>query len=411
MHLHTPPETAAHRTMHASSKEDASSPPHTDKGSRKKSIAKRIVYYSGAAITFLAVGGFLFIKLNTGAAATFADQALRPAIGDNQVIFLEGIYFQMADLFDRIKYSIVKPPNLYIASGSIPISAPQMQGQAVSSTLALSPIAVPGVTPADGAGVWRNIPLDLFPGQIVMADTFVNPDPSRPYAFVTLVQMDMSRLRLSSVAGTQEPGAKAGKPGPGIIPRTVQESGALVAAFNGGFQYRDGRYGMIVGKTTYLPLKKDLATLVAYADGTLRIVKYEGQDLGTNIVFIRQNCPMLIENGVVASNDQANKKLWGRTVSPGIYTWRSGIGITASGTLVYAVGNSLTPATLATALQAAGAVNAMQLDINPFWVRFNVFDHFASGTYTHFTVMNGIQDGAYQYLHGYQKDFFYVTKA
>ncbi len=371
---------------------------------------KRFVYASAAVIALLAIGGVLFIKLDTGAAATFADQALRPAIGDNQVIFLEGVYFQMADLFDRIKYSLVKPPDLYIASGSVPIPASGARG-GPTSTLALSPIAVPGVAPADGAGVWRNIPLDLFPGQIVMADTFVNPDPSRPYAFVTLVQMDMSRLRLSSVAGTQEPGAKAGKPGPGVIPNTVQKSGTLVAAFNGGFQYRDGQYGMIVGKTTYLPLKKDLATLVAYADGTLRIVKYEGQDLGANITFIRQNCPMLIENGIVASNDQANKKLWGRTVSPGIYTWRSGIGITASGTLVYAVGNSLTPATLAAALQAAGAVNAMQLDINPFWVRFNVFDHYASGTYAHFTVMKGIQDGARQYLHGYQKDFFYVTKA
>ena len=374
-----------------------------------KSRVKRIIRYSFLALAGMILGGFLFIKYDTSGAANFADQTLRPAIGDSRVIFLENIYFQFADLFDRVKYSIIKPTNLYIASGSEPIATSTISTE--SSTLVLSPIAIPGIAPADGAGIWRNISLDRFPGSIVMADTFINPDPSRPYAFVTLIQMDMTRLRLWSVAGIQEPGAKVGNPGPGIIPKTVQRDGALVAAFNGGFQYRDGQYGMIVGKKTYLPLKKDLATLVAYTDGTVRIVKYEGQDLGKNVVFVRQNCPMLIENGVIASNNQKNKALWGRTVNPGIYTWRSGLGVTAKGNLVYAVGNSLTPSTLAAALQAAGAVNAMQLDINPYWVRFNVFDHFANGTYSSFVPMQGLQNGAYSYLHGYQKDFFYVTAA
>ncbi len=370
---------------------------------------RRILLWLVAGSATVAFGGLLFIKLDTADAAKFTDQTLRPALGDGSVLFAEGIYFQTVDLFDRFKYSLVKPSNPYIASGSIAISP--SGNNSPSSALTLAPIAVSGATQADGAGKWRGIPLDSFPGKIVMADTFVNPDPQRSYAFVTLVKMDMSQLRLWSVAGTQEPGAKVGKPGPGIIPETVQSNGSLVAAFDGGFQYRDGQYGMIVGKEVYLPLKKDLATLVAYANGTVRIVKYEGQNLGSNVVFVRQNCPMLIENGVLASNDQSNKALWGRTVSPGIYTWRSGLGITARGNLIYAVGNALTPSTLAAALQAAGAVNAMQLDINPYWVRFNIFDHFLNGTYSHFTVMNGIHDGSYRYLHGYQKDFFYVTKA
>ncbi len=374
-----------------------------------RSFLRRFLYSIFIFFATIAVSGFLFVKFDTADAAKLADQALRPAIGDGQVIFLEGIYFQIVDVFDRIKYSIVKPPNLYVASDSVPIAL--SDGRLPTSTLALSPISVSGVSSTDGAGIWRNIPLDLFPGRIVAARTFVNPDPMRPYAFVTLIQMDMASLRLWSVAGTQEPAAKVGKPGPGIIPKSTQGNGMLVAAFNGGFQYRDGQYGMMVGKTTYLPLKKDIATLVAYTDGTVRIVKYEGQDFGKNISFIRQNCPMLIENGIIASNDQANTALWGHTVSPGIYTWRSGIGITANGNLIYAVGNSLTPSTLAAALQAAGAVNAMQLDINPYWVRFNIFNHYAGGAYDHFALMKGLQDGSHSYLNGYQKDFFYVTKA
>ena len=376
---------------------------------RKRSLIRRVICSFTILIALIALGGFFFVTFDSASAATFADQTLRPAIGDGQVIFLEGIYFQLSDVLNRIKYSIVPPPNLYVVSGTVPVSS--LEESAQSSTFSLAPISVPGIVPASGAGIWRAIPLGLFPGQVVLADTFVNPDRSRPYAFVTLIKMDMSRLRLWSVAGTQEPGGKVGKPGPGVIPQSVQKSGALVAAFNGGFQYRDGQYGMVVGNTTYVPLKKNLATLVAYANGKVRIVNYKGQNLGANVVFVRQNCPMLIENGAIVSDNQANKVLWGRTVNPGIYTWRSGVGVTARGNVVYAVGNSLTPSTLAAALSAAGAVNAMQLDINPYWVRFDVFGNYASGTYQHFVPMSGIHDGAYRYLHGYQKDFFYVTKA
>lgn len=375
-----------------------------------KRIAKRTAFTFLIGVITIGIAGFFFVKFDTADAAKLADSTLRPTIGDSRVIFLEGIYFQAMDLYDRIKYTFIKPPNIYIASGSVPLAPTTSTTK--SSPFPLAPITVPGVTQASGAGVWRNIPLGSFPNQIVMADTFVNPDPQRAYAFVTLVKMDMSHLRLWSVAGTQEPGAKVGKPGPGVIPAAVQHSGSLVAAFNGGFQYRDGQYGMIVGTTTYLPLKKNLATLIAYASGTVRIVNYQGQPLGRNIVFIRQNCPMLIENGtIVSNNNQSNKALWGRTVNPGIYTWRSGLGITAKGNMIYAAGNSLTPSTLAAALKAAGAVNAMQLDINPYWVRFAVFNNFQNGSYTHFTIMKGMQDGSYSYLHGYQKDFFYVTKA
>ncbi len=361
-------------------------------------------------MAIMMVGGFFFVKLDTSLAANVADQVLRPAIGDRQVVFLEGVYFQLLDVFHRIKYAIVTPENLYMASGTISLAS--STGAGPSSTLSLAPISVPGETSsATGAGIWRGVPLDAFPGKIVVADTFVNPDPQRPYAFVTLVKMDMTKLRLWAVAGTQEPGGKVGKPGPGVVPASVQKGGSLISVFNGGFQYSDGQYGMVVGTTTYVPLKKNLATLVAYADGTVKIVKYEGQNFGKGVVFIRQNCPMLIEDGVIATTNQTSKALWGRTVNPGIYTWRSGLGVTAKGNLVYAVGNSLTPTTLAAALKAAGAVNAMQLDINPYWVRFDIFNSYKNGTYADFSIMKGMQDGSYHYLHGYQKDFFYVTKA
>ncbi|HUO75411.1 MAG TPA: phosphodiester glycosidase family protein [Candidatus Paceibacterota bacterium] len=367
--------------------------------------SRRTIFTILTVLVLVIIGGVLFIELNTSAAATFTDEILRPLIGDARVIALEKLFFNTTDTINRLKYKVSTPQDPFLHPSGTPIPA----SAANSSNLDLSVVQTAALMPIMGEGEWNDIPLDLFPGKVVVADTFIRPDPARSYAFVTLVQMDMSKLRLWSVAGTKEPGGQVGKPGPGIIPPDIQRAGRLVAAFDGGFQYRDGQYGMIVGDTTYLPLKNDLATLVGHADGRIEIVDYTGQSLGNDVIFVRQNCPMLVEHGVVESKDDVNRALWGRTITSDIYTWRSGIGITAKGNLLFAVGNALVPSTLATALKAAGAVDAMQLDINPNWVRFNVFDHYSSAGYSSAPIMQGIRDGSQSYLHGYNKDFFYLT--
>ncbi len=370
---------------------------------RRRSWKRAIGWGLGAGCLALA-GAVLFIKLDTEAAANLTDGVLRPLLGDANVIALEKLFFNASDQINRVMSAVEKPKSPSLGHAG-PLAASWQD-----STLQLSTVPTAFDPPLDGEGAWRQIPLSLFPRRVVLADAFVRPDPARPYAFVSIVQMDMSKLRLWSVAGTVEPGGKAGKPGPGVIPKSVQAQGTLVAAFDGGFQYRDGRYGMIVGKTVYLPLKKDLATLVGYADGRLRILKYEGQPLGGGVAFVRQNCPMLIQDGVMETQDDANRALWGRTITSDMYTWRSGIGLTSGGNLLFAVGNALVPSTLASALKAAGAVDAMQLDINPNWVRFNVFDGFSNGAYVSAPIVPGIKDGSSSYLNGYQKDFFYLTK-
>ena len=50
--------------------------------------------------------------------------------------------------------------------------------------------------------------------------------------------------------------------------------------------------------------------------------------------------------------------------------WRSGIGVTAAGDVVYVMGDALSVQSLADLLHRAGAVNAMQLDINRNWISF-----------------------------------------
>jgi hypothetical protein len=71
--------------------------------------------------------------------------------------------------------------------------------------------------------------------------------------------------------------------------------------------------------------------------------------------------------------------VWGGTCpcGPGLhgseYQWRSGLGVTADGALVYVVGPQLDPVQVADLLVRAGAVRGMELDINPTWPVFASF--------------------------------------
>ena len=53
--------------------------------------------------------------------------------------------------------------------------------------------------------------------------------------------------------------------------------------------------------------------------------------------------------------------------------WRSGLGVTANGALVYVGGPGLDIFDLANILVRAGAVRAMELDINTDWVNFSSY--------------------------------------
>ncbi|HVZ12720.1 MAG TPA: phosphodiester glycosidase family protein [Patescibacteria group bacterium] len=347
---------------------------------------------------------YLFIKTHQLAAANFADDFLRPHIGTQATLDLEAFFFKLEDIANRAKYTFVKPPEQKFTFTAFKFSYSKLNNQ-------LAPTPIPKLTnlPAlSGEGVWTLI--NTGSGAAMMERTFVRPDPERDYALVSLVKMDMSKLTLGITAGTYEPGERA-MPGKGYIPKNIQASNLLIAAFNGGFKRTDGEYGMIVGKDVYLPLKKNLATLVIYNDKKPQIVRFRGQNLGQDVVAIRQNGPMLLENGHDTTGSPAwNMQTWGLTTTNSMYTWRSGLGITKDGNIVYAAGSSLVPSTLARALHAAGAVNAMQLDINSAWVRFVLFEPKGNGTYTYLPLQKDLINGGYQYLHGYQKDFFYVYK-
>jgi hypothetical protein len=144
---------------------------------------------------------------------------------------------------------------------------------------------------------------------------------------------------------------------------------ALIAAFNSGFRLGVSGGGWYSDGRTAVPLVDGAASLVVYADGTATVGKW-GRDvsLGPDVSQVRQNLGLLVDGGAPVPGLAPGR--WGATLGGVSNTWRSGLGVNAAGDLIYAGGPGLDPAQLASVLVAAGAVRAMELDINPMWVLF-----------------------------------------
>ena len=202
---------------------------------------------------------------------------------------------------------------------------------------------------------------------------YLRPDSLHTSYLSAVVWMSGKHTRLELHPGQSDPGKLSlwsQKP-------RINNSKAtgLMAAFNSGFKLKDARGGYFENGHTIGILTPDAASLVVYSNGSTDIGAW-GSDVRMTpyVVSVRQNLQLLIENGRLATNlDAAVKANWGTTVGPSTNVWRSGIGITATGDLVYAAGDALSARTLATLLLRAGTVRAMQLDINKSWVSFMWF--------------------------------------
>ena len=111
---------------------------------------------------------------------------------------------------------------------------------------------------------------------------------------------------------------------------------------------------------------------MVYANGTSTVGEW-GRDvtMTSDVVSVRQNLDLLVDGGQpVPGLNAADTTQWGYTLGNQVYVWRSGLGVTADGALVYVGGPGLNITDLADLLARAGAVRAMELDINTDWVNF-----------------------------------------
>lgn len=364
------------------------------------------------------------------AGAGMAD-AIRSVVGPGPVAALESTSFTIQDAYNQflaardggqkaISLAQTSSPGMLAApivriihAGSAPTSS-TVQGSAVSGAGKLAVITqqsdVLSAAPQIGwsaYGPWLN-------GSPVMAQSLVSLDPARSYAGIALVRIDLSKLQLHMMPGSQEPShapdVVAVLPHMGLTPAADQAR--LVAAFNGGFKAVNGRYGMVANGVTLLPPQIGLATVAIYKDGHVALGAW-GPDIvpSADLVALRQNCPPIIQNGQISPQVYIdNTTLWGNTVGNRAITWRTGLGLTQDGRyLIYAVGNATTVDTLAAALLQAGAYNAMQLDINHPYAHFVTYQSTSGAGQTAVPLLNQMESNPRLYLVPNQRDYFYLT--
>ncbi|MGH9115989.1 MAG: phosphodiester glycosidase family protein [Acidimicrobiales bacterium] len=229
------------------------------------------------------------------------------------------------------------------------------------------------VSPAlPGEGHWQPTG-PLIHGQPGMYVAQFLADTVYTSQLTTAVWIDPTLLRVRLVPGSQEPG--------GTWPQPPYIAGAVaakaVAAFNGGFRMQDARGGFYLDGRMAVPLRAGAASIVIYDNGRVDIGTW-GTDVSMtpHVEAVLQNLVLMVDHGQIAPDaTYQDKRIWGNTLGSNTVVARSGVGVTASGALVYVAGPALTAKSLAESLQRARAVRAMTLDINPEWVTFNLFTH------------------------------------
>ena len=86
--------------------------------------------------------------------------------------------------------------------------------------------------------------------------------------------------------------------------------------------------------------------------------------------------------------------------------WRSAVGVDRHGNLIYAAANDQTVASLAAIMIRAGAVRAMELDINTYWTSFITYR--SPGARDPANLLAGMDRPPTRYLTPDDRDFFAV---
>jgi hypothetical protein len=263
---------------------------------------------------------------------------------------------------------------------------------------AIAPVVSP---PLPGEGVWRGTGQLVAGAPPVLVTTF-RPDPSYPQMIAGVAWIDSSRAWLQLYPGRYEP-ANSGSAAAQV---PSQLRGGLLATFNSGFKLEDSGGGFVAFGHVYAPLRDGQATLIRYRDGSADVRAWTGgPDPGPGVEFARQNLPLIVEAGQLNPN-LSDGPQWGATLGNAVRVWRSGVGVDARGNILYAAADNQTAASLAEILQRAGAVRAMELDINSEWVTFNFYGSPGAGAPG--KLLPDMTRDATRYLTADDRDFFAV---
>ena len=222
-----------------------------------------------------------------------------------------------------------------------------------------------------GEGQWRV--LATAHGRPAIFGTYLRASPKYTSYVAGIAELNQRLVRFQLRPGSEDPGGGNWNAQPWIPPGTRN---GLLATFNSGFKINASDGGFYLNGHTVGTLTNGVASEVYYRDGHLTIgVWGQTVHMTPDVVAVRQNLHLIVIHGrVPATVDQNILSTFGATLGGGYNVWRSGIGETKNGRIVFAYGPALDVREIAALLQRAGAVMGMQLDINPEWMSFMYYE-------------------------------------
>jgi hypothetical protein len=315
----------------------------------------------------------------------------------------------LVDRVESIYYSLTAPST----GGPRLRRLPRQPGVAVAQSHSVkprphrhfrpAPIA-PLINPAlAGEGVWRAT-LTGHSGPPPVLVTSFRSDPNYPQMVAGVAWIDHTATSTWLYPGVQEPNVTMAARGPEEVPQELRTR--LVATFNSGFKLSDSGGGFAYGGHTYAPLKSGLATFVRYRDGRVDVIDWRGgADAGPTVQYARQNLPLIVNRGLPNPNLSGGPE-WGATLGNAVRVWRSAVGVDRNGNLIYGAADQQTVGSMAAIMIHAGAVRAMELDINSYWPSFITYR--GLGAIGAANLLPGMTRSPQRYLTPDDRDFFAV---
>jgi hypothetical protein len=301
---------------------------------------------------------------------------------------------------ENAQYNVSKPK----VGGSLDSSAAKLLEQnAIQYAKSVPSVVVPALP---GEGDLKTV--IKVHGKPAIQVGYLRPDKTHTSYLAGIAIMQSSLLKFVQHPGFSEPGHLTQLGVSDFLSGT--ELNGLAATFNSAFKVKDSLGGYYQNGVEVKPLVDGKATFVIYKDGHADIGSWGSElTMTTDVSSARQNLSLLIDNGTITPNlDQSVLKNWGTTVKNKYFVWRSGVGIDSKGNLIYVAGNSLSVQSLANLLKNAGAVRAMELDINQDWISYMWYPRTKTGVMEYPHKLVAFTRPAKRYMVQSSRDFFAV---
>jgi hypothetical protein len=309
---------------------------------------------------------------------------------------------------EKIQYEM-NPPKV---GGRLPGGIPHVSAAHPTRTHPTRPanyVAPPATIPSQarpslpGEGAWQSL-LNLH-GLPAIQAAFLRPDAQHTSYLVGVAWLNQKLVKMVLHPGFRVPGGSWSQPSQ----IADSQRNAILATFNSGFTMQDANGGYWQDGRAAVPLRTGAASMVFYRDGHVDVIRWQGGNPGPEVAAVRQNLGLLVDHGAISPDvNSTTTSVWGATVGNATYVWRSAIGVRKDGSLIFVVGASLSVSTLANIVHDAGAVRAMELDINQSWTNFITYTHPSPGVAVPHMLTNNEHPNPYRYLQPSSRDFVAV---